>query len=422
MKVTYSKYKSTNISWLPTLPQTWELVKAKFLFTERVQKGFENEPLLAATQTQGVIPKSLYEVTTVTAQKDFHLLKLVEVGDFVISLRSFQGGIEYAYYKGIISPAYTIFFPKNSKRVNNQFYKYFFKSQPFIKSLVLFVTGIREGQNIDFTEFKNSLLPLPSIEEQNSIANYLDSQNAQLNLFISKKQKLIALLKEQRPSIICKAVTKGIDEKAELKNTGLDWLGEIPNHWSTLPFFAAFKEKYIKNDKQQDYDVLSLSYGTIVKRKLDDNFGLLPESFDTYQMTSPGDYIFRLTDMQNDHKSLRVGLSKISGIITSAYLNVRAKIEIDEDFAFYLLHSYDLSKIIYTLGGGVRQSIGFAELKRIPILLPPMQEQKEIVQFIKSETSRIDEAISRIEKEIELIKEYKQSIVAEVVTGKRKVI
>ena len=421
MRVPYPQYKEASIPWLTEVPVHWQVLKTKFLFNERVQKGFENEPLLAATQSQGVIPKSLYETTTVTAQKDFHLLKLVTVGDFVISLRSFQGGIEYAYYRGIISPAYTIFFQKNIEEVNREYFKYLFKSQPFIFSLKLFVTGIREGQNIDYTEFRNSFVPLPPIEEQTIIANYLNKQNEKINLFISNKQKLISLLREQKQAIICEAVSKGINENAEFKNTGLDWLGVIPKHWETLPFFAAFKEKYIKNDKQSEYDVLSLSYGKIVKRKLEDNFGLLPESFDTYQMVSPGDYIFRLTDMQNDHKSLRVGLSKINGIITSAYLNVRARISIDEDFAFYLLHSYDLSKIIYTLGGGVRQSIGFAEMKRIPILIPPVQEQKEIVKYIKTETGRIDDLILRIQKEIELVKEYKKSLIAEVVTGKIKV-
>jgi len=163
----YPDYKDSGVEWLGKVPEHWELVKTKYIFRERSQKGFPDEPLLAATQTKGVVPKELYENRTVLALKDLHLLKLVDVGDFVISLRSFQGGIEYAYYRGIISPAYTVLTP--GQRAVPGFFRHLFKSKPYVGNLSLFVTGIRQGQNIDYADLRRSLLPTPPPSEQAAI-------------------------------------------------------------------------------------------------------------------------------------------------------------------------------------------------------------------------------------------------------------
>ena len=127
----YDKYKNSGQFWLGEVPAHWDFLKMKYIFSERSQKGYPNEPLLSATQNHGVIPQSLYENRVVTATKGLESLKLVEIGDFVISLRSFQGGIEYAYYRGIISPAYTILTPK---KIDAAYFKYFGKSGIFIDS------------------------------------------------------------------------------------------------------------------------------------------------------------------------------------------------------------------------------------------------------------------------------------------------
>lgn len=143
----YDRYVSNSSPWLGDLPSHWSIQRTKSLLVERSQKGFPDEPLLASTQSHGVILKSDYATRTVTATKDLHLLKLVEVGDFVISLRSFQGGIERCHHRGIISPAYTVLTAKSDKY--RDYLTYLFKSKPFVDSLTLSVTGIREGQNID---------------------------------------------------------------------------------------------------------------------------------------------------------------------------------------------------------------------------------------------------------------------------------
>jgi len=168
----YDDYKETGLPWASVVPKHWKTRRSKVLFCERIQKGFPDEPLLAATQSKGVVRKEDYGERTVTVTKDFHLLKLVEKGDFVISLRSFEGGIEISHTRGIISPAYTVLTARDEAK--NFFFKHFFKSRDFIQSLTLFVTGIREGQNIDYERLSRAELPLPSDQEQELIGRFLD--------------------------------------------------------------------------------------------------------------------------------------------------------------------------------------------------------------------------------------------------------
>ena len=239
----YSAYKDSGVPWLGEVPAHWELRRTKTLLDQRSDKGFPNEPLLAATQSKGVVRKEEYDARTVLALKDLHLLKLVHVGDFVISLRSFQGGIEYARDRGIISPAYTVLYPFDAN--HHAYLAQLLKSQPYIENLSLFVTGIRQGQNIDYDRLTRSYLPLPPHPEQTAIARFLDHADRRIRRYIRTKQKLIALLEEQKQAIIHQAVTGQIDvctgqPYQAYKPSGVEWLGDVPEHWEVLPLKRAF--------------------------------------------------------------------------------------------------------------------------------------------------------------------------------------
>ena len=230
----YPAYKETGIPWLGRIPAHWTLKRFKVLFRERVEKGLPHEPLLAATQNKGVVLKERYENRTMLPMKDLHLLKLVMKGDFVISLRSFQGGIEFAHDQGIISPAYTVLHLLN--RDSHGYLAYLFKSRPFIDNLSLYVTGIRQGQNIDYTKLSRSRLPLPPPEEQRLIARYLDWADARIARLIAARERQAALLEEYKQALIHQAVTGRIDVRtgkpyAEYKDSGVAWLGKVPKHW-----------------------------------------------------------------------------------------------------------------------------------------------------------------------------------------------
>ena len=198
------------------------------------------------------------------------------------------------------------------------------------------------------------------------------------------------------------------------KNSGVEWLGDVPEHWNLKRFGYLFDENKKKNIGLKETNVLSLSYGNIKEKNIDDNKGLLPESFETYQIIEPNDIVFRFTDLQNDKRSLRSAISKYHGIITSAYIAVKTKQ--NADFYNYLFRAYDLQKVFYSMGEGMRQSLKMDELNKMPVVLPSEDEQKRIVAFLNTETTRIDNLIAKQEKLIELLEEQRKSVISHAVT------
>lgn len=203
---------------------------------------------------------------------------------------------------------------------------------------------------------------------------------------------------------------------SEYKCSGIEWVGRIPSTWDVKPTFSVFDPTTIKNLDGQESNVLSLSYGDIIERDVERNFGLLPESFNTYQIVKSGDLVLRLTDLQNDKRSLRVGLVKQKGIITSAYLKLKPNKSLDSRYAYRLLHSYDTTKVYYGMGGGLRQSMKFEDFRRLPVLVPPLEEQQKIANFLDHETTKIDTLIAKQEKLIELLKDKRQAVISHAVT------
>lgn len=201
-----------------------------------------------------------------------------------------------------------------------------------------------------------------------------------------------------------------------MKDSGVPWLGEVPSHWDVLPALAAYQPKQVKNTGMIEKTVLSLSFGRIVIKPEEKLRGLVPESFETYQVVDPGDIIVRTTDLQNDQKSLRIGFSTHRGIITSAYACLRTTDRVSDEFGYQFLNAYDRLKIIYGYGSGLRQNLDFADIKRMPVLVPPLQEQAAIVRFLDHADRRIWRYIRAKQKLIALLGEEKQAIIHGAVT------
>ena len=200
------------------------------------------------------------------------------------------------------------------------------------------------------------------------------------------------------------------------KPSGVKWLGDVPAHWEVRPGFTCFKENKDRNKGLVENTVLSLSYGRIVIKPEEKLTGLVPESFESYQLVKPGDIVIRTTDLQNDQTSLRVGYAKDKGMITSAYLGLRCHLEINPEYVFRLLESYDALKVFYGMGSGLRQNIDFWDFKRLPVPLPPRDEQDRIVVFLEQKTAEIDAAIAKKERLIELLDEQKSILINSLVT------
>lgn len=202
----------------------------------------------------------------------------------------------------------------------------------------------------------------------------------------------------------------------DTRDSRVSWLGEVPDQWKVLPGRACYRERAIPNSGMQESQVLSLSFGRIVVKSDDRLRGLVPESFETYQIVEPRDIVVRPTDLQNDWNSLRFALSPHRGIITSAYICLRTQGEMTREYGYLLLHAYDLKKIFYGLGSGLRQNLDWEDFKSLPCLVPPVAEQDAVVRFLDHADRRIRRATRAKQKMIALLNEQKQAVIHRAVT------
>ena len=201
-----------------------------------------------------------------------------------------------------------------------------------------------------------------------------------------------------------------------MKDSGIEWIGEIPEGWRVNTVFQLFTQVKNKNTDLREQNLLSLSYGRIKRKDIGTTDGLLPESFDGYNIIEADDIVLRLTDLQNDQKSLRVGLATERGIVTSAYLTIRNRSESLAKYLYYYLHSFDIAKGFYGMGAGVRQGLNWDGIKWLKVLSPSVTEQKRIVDFLDAECARIDAVIEKTRASIEEYKKLKQSVITQAVT------
>lgn len=202
----------------------------------------------------------------------------------------------------------------------------------------------------------------------------------------------------------------------KMKDSGIEWIGEIPETWKVTPLYMCFTERRNKNRLGKEKNLLSLSYGHIVQKNIEAKGGLLPESFTTYNIIEPGDIIIRPTDLQNDKRSLRTGLSNEHGIITSAYIDLEPLKNVNSKYYHYLLHSYDIQKVFYNMGNGVRQGLNYSEFSKLRVLAPKSIEQQQIADYLDHKTVEIDGLIDKINTEIDTLKQYQSSVITRAVT------
>ena len=404
------------MEWLGDVPEHWQQKPIWSLFKRIKRTNFPTERLLSVYRDYGVIPKDSRDDNHNRASEDLTPYQLVCANDLVINkMKAWQGSIAISELRGIVSPAYYIYQPK--AEYHSKYIHFLIRSAYYIQSYKNYSKGIRVNQwDLESEAFTHIDLLLPSLDEQEKIVAFLDTETARIDTLIAKQEKLIELLEEQRKSIISHAVTKGLNPNAPMKDSGVEWLGEVPEDWEVKRFGYIFTENKKKNIGLIETNVLSLSYGNIKEKNIDDNKGLLPESFETYQIIEPNDIVFRFTDLQNDKRSLRNAISKYHGIITSAYIGVKTKE--NADFYNYLFRAYDLQKVFYSMGDGMRQSLKMDELNKMPIVLPKIEAQERIVKFINEENQRINNLVVKQKNLIEKLKEYRSSIISHAVTGK----
>ena len=258
---------------------------------------------------------------------------------------------------------------------------------------------------------ENIELIFPPLSEQKAIAEYLDEKCGEIDALLADIKEEIETLEQYKRSVITESVTKGLDPSAPMKNSGIEWVGEIPEHWATHPLYHYFSERKRKNLLGKETNLLSLSYGKVIRKDINTSEGLLPENYNGYNIVECDDIVLRLTDLQNDKRSLRTGLIKERGIITSAYVTIKPIKQIDSSFFHYILHAYDIMKVFYNMGNGVRQGLNYDELCKCKLIAAPLSEQQEIAEYLDKKCAEIDAVISDKQSQIETLESYKKSLI-----------
>lgn len=434
----YDSYKDSGVEWLGEIPKYWEAIKMKFLFRDISEKNKPDAELLSVTQDQGVVPRAWVGNRMVMPSGNLESFKFIQKGDFAISLRSFEGGLEYCHHDGIISPAYTVLKKKNG--LIDGYYKYLFKSKSFISEIQTSVVGIREGKNISYFELSKSLLPIPPSAEQTAIANFLDEKTSRIDKTIAQKEKLIELLKERKQIIIQDLVTgkkvwneaqQAWTKPSKTKDSGVEWIGEIPEGWEVKPlrFIGTTQNGISAGAEYFGEGFPFVSYGDVYKNiELPVKVKGLAKSKDEDRQNysvKEGDVFFtRTSETIEEIGFSSTCLKTIDNATFAGFLiRFRPKLKfLEPTFSkYYFSSKLHRAFFVKEMNLVIRASLSQELLKKLPVLLPPMVEQKLLGAHIKVQSAKIDKAIILQDQQIEKLKEYKSVLVDAAVTGKIKV-
>ncbi len=416
------KMKDSGIEYVGLIPESWEIHPLYCYFGERKNKNYALQENNLLSLSYGEIVRKDIDTVGGLLPSSFNTYNIVEKEDVIIrptdlqnDKRSLRTGL--VKEKGIITSAYIDLKPLSG--VNSAYYHYLLHAFDVIKVFYNMGNGVRQGLNFD--EFSKLMVFHPETDEQKKIVEFLDSKCSEINALSADIQSEIDILEVYKRSVITEAVTKGLDKNVPMKDSGVEWVGDIPSSWEIHPVYVYFGERKNKNYALQEQNLLSLSYGKIIRKDIDTVGGLLPASFNTYNIVEAGDIIIRPTDLQNDKRSLRTGLVTEKGIITSAYIDLAPKENINSAYFHYLLHSYDVQKVFYNMGNGVRQGLNYSEFAKLMVFAPSRDEQDSIVKYLNEKCSEIETIKAQKQEQLEVLADYKKSVIYEYVTGKKEV-
>jgi len=408
---------------LPEIPAHWKVVRIKNIFQEienRSETG--NEELLSVSQYTGVTPKRdnlENEGDHLTNAASLVGYKQVTKGDLVINIMlAWNGSLGISQHDGIVSPAYCVY--RCRKEHNPDFFGFLFSTNFFKREFKKKSTGIIDSRlRLYSDKFFSIFSFVPPREEQDKIVNYINSQSEKIDRFIQKKQRFIDLLKEQRQSITNHFVTKGLNSNVKMKQSSIEWLCEMPEHWVLEKCKNVFFE-IDSRSKNGEEELLSVSHYDGVNKRSSKNVTMfMAEDYTGYKLCWPGDLVINILWAWMG----ALGVSKEHGIVSSAYGVYRLKQPTlyNTEFLDLMLRHQGYIAEYFKRSKGVNSSrarMYSNDFFTVPIITPPVDEQTEIVASIKQETRIINIAIDKAEKEIELMKEYRETVIADAVMGR----
>lgn len=427
----YAEYKDSGVDWLGEIPSHWEILPVGRLFTRLKRTGFPKQELLSVYRDYGVIPKSSRDDNNNKPSDDLGQYQLVKPNDLVMNkMKAWQGSIAISEYEGIVSPAYFVYQPLKNlfAKAFPKYVHYLLRNPRYIAQYLRRSKGIRVNQwDLDPEEFQRIELVLPPKSEQDQIFNFLDHETAKIDSLIAKQEKLIELLKEKRQAVISHAVTKGLNPDVNMKDSGVEWLGQVPEHWEILKF---------------DYAINTVS----------DIDHYMPNSVDEgipYVMTGDLQDFVSDIDFESCKKVAYLDYQKLSrkikttkdDIIFARYATIGtlSYVDIDKEFlvsyscvtiksnplrttgkylSYYLKSQAFLQAIQQQINSNTQGNVGVDSLRNVKMILPLLSEQEAIIEFLKVELSTMDNLIDKAQSAIQLMQERRTALISSAVTGK----
>ena len=416
--------KDSGFDWIGKTPSDWQFIKGKYIFKQRNSKG--NSiclQLLSPSQKFGVVPQTLLEelttqnVVKVKEDTDLTTFKTIHKGDFCISLRSFQGGFEYCRYEGVVSSAYQVFYPTIG--IYDGYYKFLFKDKSFIEKMNSYTISFRDGKNIAFSDFGDTYIPYPPLDEQKKIAEFLDEKCSEIDALIVDIQAQIETLEQYKRSTVIETVTKGLNGNVPMKNSGIQWIGQIPETWDCIR--GKYILKYITKPTKDDDGVITCFRDgevTLRSKRREEGFTMADKEIG-YQGIDVGDLVVH----GMDGFAGAIGISDSRGK-ASPVLNI---LETDQNkrYIMYFLRSMAYGDVFLALATGIRVrscDLRWNKLAELFYPIPSLEEQAQIVEHIDHVIEETNKIIADKKAQIATLEAYKKSIIFEYVTGKKEVV
>ena len=417
----YPKYKDSGVEWLGEVPEHWTLNQGRRLFTQERESARPTDDQLSATQKYGVVPQKLFmemeDQKVALALNGLNSFKHVEAGDFVISLRSFQGGIERSAYPGCVSPAYTVLRP--AEPIDGRFWSYLLKSKGYIEALQSMTDGIRDGKNISYQQFGQIIVPAISLPEQTQIAAFLDRETAKIDELVAEQRRLMELLKEKRQAVISHAVTKGLNPDAPMKPSGIEWLGDVPAHWDVKRFQRCV---YVAEGQVDPENLVYSAMSLIAPNHIESGTGRLLElESASDQGAVSGKYLCKAGDVI--YSKIRPALRKVciapeDCLCSADMYPLRSHSKLTNPFLIWSILSEQFSALAVLESQRVAMpKINRESLKEVMLMVPPVEEQKAIVEFLNTETAEFDTLTAEAQRAIDLLQERRTALISAAVTG-----
>ena len=416
------KMKDSGIEWIGEIPEGWEVSQLKYATRWKSEKGCPDAPVLSLYRDFGVVPKDSRNDNHNVTSLDTSNYKVVDIGDLVINkMKAWQGSMAVSDYRGIVSPAYHVC-SITSNKVNKRYLHHLLRNPAYLPEYVRLSTGMRIGQwDLGFDDFKNIPFLIPPFDEQAKIADYLDNGCTSLDSILDKTHSSIEAYKKLKQAVITQAVTKGVRGKREMKDSGVEWISEIPANWTVKRGKQLFSETNERSETGSE-ELLTVSHITGVTPRSQKNVNMfMSESLVGYKICHNGDLAANTMWMWQG----AIGVSKFHGVISPSYNTYRQK---TNDYYFeYLDYLLRIRPLIdaYTIHS---TGITLSRLRLYPdsflslyFIVPPITEQKEIADYLDAKCAEIDKLIAKKEQLVKELESYKKSLIYEVVTGKREV-